>query len=378
MTADELHHPTLHRTWTEVALGAIRHNIELFREWVGPGCVVMPTLKADAYGHGSVPVARAATRAGAERLAVATCLEGQVLREAGIGVPIHILGATLPEEVEAAVRLGLTLSIHEMHIAELAAIAAHRHGRTVPVHCKIDTGMGRLGILPDDAVRLVTAVAALPGLQVEGLFMHFAEAGDAEFSQKQIDEFEQVTARLRAAGLDGLVRHASSTAAVVRYPEANFDMVRPGSGVYGYIAPAEMAGEMPLRQALSWKSSVIQVKEYPAGHTLGYDRTYTTSRPTRVAILPVGYADGYRRENSNRAMVLIRGQRAPVVGRVSMDYTMVDVTELPDIAVGAVATLLGPDRDDRITTEELADWGNTIPHCVTTGISPRVGRVYVD
>ena len=374
MGMKELPHPSLHRSWVEVDCAAIADNVRFFRRYTGR---VMPALKADAYGHGAVEAARAALKGGAERLGVATCLEGQQLREAGVGVPIQILGASLPEEVKTAVRYNLTMSIHELEIARLASIEAVLNNRTVPVQFKIDTGMGRLGILPENAAAAAAEVSGLPGLVFEGVFMHFADASDEEYSRLQIDRFNRACAELENNGITGFMRHAASSSAAVLYPEARFDLVRPGAGIYGYLSPSGLRDETPLRPAMAWRSAIIQVKDYPPGLNLGYNRTFTTRRPTRVAVLPVGYADGYRREFSNRAAVLIRGRRAPVVGMVSMDYTMVDVTEFDGLDKGTVATLLGSDGEDSITPEELAEWCGTIPYCLTVGVGRRVGRQHI-
>ncbi len=376
MSSAKLSHPTLHRSWVEINLQAVADNLRHFRQIVGPHPLLMPAVKADAYGHGAVPIAQAAIAGGANRLAVATAHEGQILREAGIGLPIQILGATLPEEVNLAVHYNLTLSVHELYIAQLAALAAHKENRTVPLHLKIDSGMGRLGILPEDAVAAAAEIASYPGIRLEGVFMHFADPADLPYSRWQIDEFNRATRALEAAGVKNFLRHASSSGAILLHQDAHFDLVRPGCGIYGYLSPGWLAHEQRFTPVMTWKSTVIQIKDYPPGRNLGYSRTYTTRRPTRVAVLPVGYADGFRREFSNRGFVLIRGRRAPVVGMVSMDYTIVDVTEIPDLEVGAVATLLGEDREERITAEEMAEWGQTIPYCLTTGIGSRVGRHY--
>lgn len=373
----ELKHPSLHRSWVEIDLSAIADNVRFFQKQVGPDCLVMPAVKADAYGHGAVRTALAALNGGAARLAVATCLEGQALREAGIGVPIQVLGASLPEEVVTAVKYNLTLSLHELEIARLVAIAAVGEGRTVPVQFKIDTGMGRLGILPEKAAAAAREVFELPSLRFEGVFMHFADAADEAYSRFQVERFNRACATLEQAGIGGFLRHAASSSAALLYPETHFDMIRPGAGIYGYLSPAWLKKDFPLRPAMSWRSAIIQVKDYPPGSSLGYNRTFTTRRPTRVAVLPVGYADGYRREFSNRAEVLIRGRRAPVVGIVSMDYSMADVTEIDEeLTPGTVATLLGEDGGECITPEEMAEWGMTIPYCLTSGVSSRVGRIY--
>ncbi|MCL2001561.1 MAG: alanine racemase [Planctomycetes bacterium] len=377
MGMKEAGHPSLRRIWAEVNLSAIADNVRYFRGIIGPDRLLMPAVKADAYGHGAEPVARAVLAGGADRLAVATCLEGQSLREAGIGISIQVLGALLPEEVRTAIKYDLTLSIHEPETAGFVSREAALAGKVVPVHVKIDTGMGRLGILPENAVKAAREASGLPGLRLEGVFMHFADAGDEAYSRFQLAGFNQACSAIEQAGISGFVRHAANSAASLLYPEARFDMIRPGAGIYGYHSPGRLRKDFTLRPALSLKSAVIQVKSYPAGSSLGYGRTFTTSRPTRIAILPLGYADGYRREFSNRAEVLIRGMRAPVVGMVSMDYAMADVTSIGDIPPGTEATMLGEDGGDRIWPEELAEWGETIPYCLTTGLGKRVDRRYV-
>ncbi|MDR1520825.1 MAG: alanine racemase [Planctomycetota bacterium] len=378
MDMRELPHPSRHRAWVEVDLQAIADNVGVFRRLAGSGRQVMPAVKADAYGHGAVAAARAALAGGADRLAVATCLEGQELREAGIGTPIQLLGALLPEEARAVVRLNLIPSLHELDLARLISIEAVMAGRIVPVQMKIDSGMGRLGVLPEKAATTALEIASLPGLSLEGVFTHFADAADAAYSREQLARFNAASAGIEAAGVTGFLRHAASTTAALLYPESFFDMIRPGAGVYGYASPDGLARDAALRPALAWRSLVIQIKNYPPAANLGYNRTFTTRRPTRVALLPVGYADGYRREFSNRALVIINGKRVPVLGMVSMDYAMADVTDLEDVAPGAVATLLGEDGAERITAEELAAWGGTIPYCLTSGIGPRVARVYME
>ncbi|MDR2392523.1 MAG: alanine racemase, partial [Planctomycetota bacterium] len=305
MGMDDLAHPSLHRSWVEIDLGAVRTNVRRFREAAGSGVIIMPAIKANAYGHGAEAVARAALSGGADRFAVATCLEGMELREAGVGVPIQVLGASFPEEVRPAIRLDLILSVHELSLARLIAVEAARVGKIVPTHLKIDTGMGRLGILPENAASAARELASYPGLFIEGAFMHFADAGDPDYSRVQLKRFRQALGDLADAGKPELIRHAANTTAALLHPESRLDLIRPGAGIYGYADPAGIAQEAGLESVMAWRSSVIQVKEYPSGSHLGYNRTFTTSRPSRVAILPTGYADGYRREFSNQAQIII-------------------------------------------------------------------------
>ena len=368
-------HPSRSRAWVEIDPRAIADNVRFFRRLVGPETLIMPAVKADAYGHGATIAAKAALAGGADRLAVASCLEGQELRESGIEAPIQVLGAVLPEEVRIAVRLNLILSIHDAGFARLISREAAAAGRGVSAHLKIDTGMGRLGILAENLEAAAREAAGLPGLVLEGAFMHFADAADPEYSRLQLKRFGQACAELEAAGLCGLIRHAASTSPAVLYPESRLDLIRPGAGIYGYASPDGLSSRCGFRQAMTWKSAIVQIKDYPAGSSLGYNRAFIAEKPMRVAVLAVGYADGYRRECSNRARVLIRGKRVPVVGMVSMDYAMADVTELGELESGEAATLLGRDGGESISAEELAEWSATIPYCLTSGVGKRVGRL---
>ncbi len=377
MPITELSHPSHHRSWIEVDLDAIAENVRRFQTLVGDGGEVMPCVKADAYGHGAVAVARSAVAAGATRMVVATCLEGEELRAAGITVPVHILGASLPEEVAPALAADLCLSLHDMDLARLVGLEAVKKNKVAAVHLKIDTGMGRLGILPEAAASAARQIAELPGVELAGVFMHFADAGDEAYSRQQLVRFNDARRVLTEAGVKAPRAHAAGSAAAILYPAARFRMIRPGAGIYGYHAPAWLGERFPLRPALSWKCVVVQLKDYPQGSSLGYNRTFTTRRPTRVAVLPVGYGDGYLRGFSNKADVLIRGRRAPVVGMISMDYVLADVTDLPEVQVGSEVTLIGADGGDRVTVEELAAHAGTIPYCITTGLGRRPGRCYV-
>jgi alanine racemase len=373
----DLPHPSHHRSWIEVDLDAIRENVRRFRELAGEEGGVMPAVKADAYGHGAVAVTREALAAGAARVAVATCEEGEELRAAGIDAPVLILGASLPEEVPRAVGHGLGLGIHDLEIARLASLEAMRQGRRAVLHLKVDTGMGRLGILPENAVRAAREIAGLPNVVLEGVYMHFADATDEAYSREQLRRFRSATEALVASGVRPPLLHAANSAGAILYGDARFDLIRPGAGVYGYHNPGWLRGRFPLEPALSWRCAIVQIKDYPPGSHLGYNRTFTTRRPTRVAVLPVGYADGYLRGFSNRADVLVAGRRAPVVGLISMDYAMADVTEIPDIHKGSVVTLLGRDGAEAVTAEELAGHAGTVPYFITTGLGRRPGRLYV-
>ncbi len=376
MPITDLSHPSHHRSWIEVDLSAIEENVRRLRDLVGPDVQLMPSVKADAYGHGAIAVTHALLAAGAGRIGVATCEEGEELRAVGIRAPIQILGTSLPEEVSRAVAAGLTINVHEMELARLVSLEAAKQQRRAVVHLMIDTGMGRLGILPEDAARAAAALQSLPHVTLEGVCMHFAQPDDETYSGEQLSRFGRALEALEQSATRMPLRHAAASAASILYPQARFEMIRPGAAVYGFLNPGRLRDRFPLVPALSWRCAVVQLKEYPAGASLGYNRTFTTERPTRIAVLPLGYADGYLRAWSNRAQVLIRGKRAPVVGMVSMDYTMVDVTDLSEVEVGSEVTLIGEDHGDRIALEELAALGETIPYCITTRLGRRPGRCY--
>lgn len=381
MAAGAVPHPSYARSWLEVDLTAIAENLRAFQGLVGPAVGVIPAVKADAYGHGASTVAATLMAAGAAGVAVATVLEAEDLRRDGFAGPIQLLGAILPEEVPGAVANDIIVSLHDIDGAAALDAEAERQGRTaadpVEIHLKIDTGMGRLGILPPDAVAAAERIAALPRLRLGAVFMHFADAGDDAYSRQQLFRFHDACNQLAEAGIEPPLRHAANSAAAILYPEAHFDRIRPGAGIYGFHSPSWTRDLLELRPALSWRCQVIQLKDYPPGSNLGYNRTFTTRRPTRVAILPVGYGDGYLRALSNRAEVLIGGRRAPVVGMISMDYSMADVTELPGVAVGDVVTLLGHDGGHWVTLEDLALWADTIPYTLTTGLGLRPARRYL-
>lgn len=377
MQTKNLRHPSFHRSWVEVDLSAIAENTRHFAQHLSPGTGMMPEVKADAYGHGAIAVSRVLLDSGCKRLAVATVLEGEELRVAGIMAPIHILGASLPEEIEPALQNDLTLSLHEMGLAEIINAEALRQQRVARVHLKIDTGMGRLGVLPENVIQAAQKIISLPGLMLEGIFMHFADAADQSYSQSQLERFNVAIRNLEEADIHVPIKHAASSIASILYPEAHFDLVRPGAGIYGFHSPGWIGEQFPVKPAMSWHCIVIQVKDYPAGLSLGYNRTFTTRRPTRIAVLPVGYADGYLLDFSNKAQVIINGKRAPIVGMISMDYSMADVTDMPEVAVGTKVTLVGEDQGCRVTLEELAAYANTIPYTITTCLGRRPGRCYV-
>ncbi len=366
-------------TWAEVDLDAYRANVRALQQWVGPKVQVFAVVKANAYGHGLVPVAQAALQAGATRLVVHRLEEGLALRAAGVTAPILLLGYVPLAAAAQVVQHGLIPTV--ITLAFVRALAAHASTQQPhPVHINVDTGMGRYGLLPHEVVDFLRAVRDIPGVEVEGLYTHFATADEADttYLRRQWRVFQDVLAAVQDAGLMPRLRHACNSAATFALPEAHLDAVRPGIATYGLRPSLAWKTPVPLRPVLTWKSRVARVRTLPAGSSIGYGRTYITSRPTTVALVPVGYGDGYVRRLSNRAQVLVRGQRAAVVGRVSMDQIVVDVSHIPGVEMEDEVVLLGRQGQEHIAAEEIATWAETINYEVTTLLLPRVTRVYRD
>lgn len=366
-------------TYIEVDLGAIAHNARTIKAHIGPGVRLLAVVKANAYGHGAVEVAGAALRHGASGLAVARTPEGLALREAGITAPILVMNYTPASELEAALTHNLTLTVNDLETAEALSALAIRLGRAAPVHIKIDTGMGRFGLLPDEVVPFVQRVAGLPGITVEGLYTHFAVAdlADKEYTRHQFAIFQQIRTRLAAGGLRPAMCHVANSAATLDLPEMHLDAVRVGIALYGLRPSGEVEPAVPLRPALALKSHVARVRTLPAGSSISYGRTYITPRAMPVALIPVGYGDGYHRLLSNRGAVLINGRRAPIVGRVCMDQFVVDVSQVGPVALESEAVLIGCQGGACISAEEVATWAETINYEVTTGLLPRIPRIYL-
>ena len=371
-------------TWLEIDFDAIAGNTRLLKERVGPDVRVLVSLKADAYGHGALRVARTALQNGASWLGVATVSEAQPLRAAGIPAPILIFGYIAPWQAREAVQLDLRATVYSLDAAQSLARAAQDLGREVRVHVKVDTGMARLGLRCEDVAGIVAFVERLrelPGLIVEGVFTHFATADSPlesfgrEYALRQLERFERVLAALDARGLRPPIVHAANSAALLTLPQARYDMVRPGIAVYGLAPSPDAPLPAGFRPALAFKTQVAQVKEIPAGEGISYGATHITEHPTRIAVLPVGYADGFRRAPANWGEVLVRGQRAPILGRVCMDQCMVDVTRIPGVRVGDEVALIGRQGDDELSAETIADRLGTINYEVVAALLARVPRV---
>lgn len=374
-----------YRCWAEVDLTALRDNLAWLRRRVGPAVKIMTVVKADAYGHGLKPIAGCLMQSGTDIFGVANLAEARAIRSVGRGWPILMLGACLPEEAESAVRDHVMPTLSSVAEARRFSAAAQHAGRLVDVQVKVDTGMGRLGAQPDEVLELVSAINKLPGLRLHGVFTHFACAeDDAAVTRRQRARFQRVLDALAAAGVAPLLVHASNSAGVLHEPAATYSLVRPGLLVYGIAPPgrrrlpAALQRELQreVRPALSWKCRVAFVKEIAAGTPLSYGHTFTAPHKLRVATVTAGYGDGFPRAASNRAGVLIHGRRCPVLGRVTMDQMIVDVSRVRGVAAGEEVVLLGRQGRDEITATELAGWAGAIPWEILTAITARVPRIY--
>jgi alanine racemase len=365
-------------TTARVELAALTHNYREAERLAG-GRRVLAVVKAQAYGHGAVRVARHLVGLGAHTLGVALVEEGRELREAGITTPILVMGALFPGQAEALVRWDLTPALYTQALADSLVQAARTFGKIVSVHVKVDTGMGRIGIPPEAASSFIAGLARRDGLRVEGIMTHFADADlrDKQFASRQMDRFTALIADLDGRGISAPLRHAANSAAVLDFSRALFTMVRPGLMLYGY-SPLEPGADVPhLRPALSLVTQIAYLKKVPPGTPVSYGRTFVTKRESLIATIPIGYADGYGRALSNRGEALVRGRRVPVAGRVCMDMTMLDVTDVPGVSEEDEVVLIGAQGAERITANDIASVTGTISYEVLCGISSRVPRVYV-
>jgi alanine racemase len=367
-------------TRAEISLEAIAANVRLARGLAGPGAEVMAVVKADAYGHGAVPVSRVALSAGAAWLGVAIPEEAVPLRAAGIGAPILVLGPIRPEQAELVVAHDLHQCVSDPRQAEVLDSLARARGRICALHLKVDTGMGRVGLPPSQVESAAKRLSALGAVRLVGLMTHFADADaeDLAFAREQLRRFGNAAAALDTAGIRVSVRHAANSAALLHFPEARLDLVRPGIMLYGcHPSGYPQALGPALRPALRLCTTISHLTHRARGEGVSYGRTFVAPRDLQVATLPIGYADGWGRLLSNRGQALIRGRRVPIVGRVCMDMTMVDVTDLPEVQVGDEAVLIGRQGTEEITADEVARAQGTISYEVLCRIGPRVPRVYL-
>ena len=366
------------RAWAEVELDAIAQNLRYAQVRVGQSVAILAVVKADAYGHGAVEVAREVEQQGAKALGVAMPAEAIELREAGAKLPILVIGSCLEKEVEAAVEYGVSLSLSPGEILWPIVEAAKKLGRRARVHLLVDTGMSRDGLAPAEAIELAEHVADTPQLQLEGTYTHFAtsELSDKAFCHEQLDRFNHVVAELLARNIDPGVIHSANTSGLFTLPSSHFDMVRQGISLYGLAPSAHVAAQADLVPAMTVKSRVLSIQDIRPGESVGYLREFVAERPTRVATVPMGYADGVRVARSNKGDVLINGRRAPLAGRVMMDCVVADVTSLPGVRVGDEVVIIGKSGRNEITAAEVASLYDSSPYEVLCAIGHRVKRVY--
>ena len=374
----------LKRTWARIDLDAIEHNYHAIRRSLTGGSRLMAVVKADAYGHGAACVARTLQAAGADWFGVSNLQEAIQLREEGITRPILILSYTPPEEAARLAAFGITQAVISREYAERLNEAAAAAGVVLPVHVKLDTGMSRVGFFYHDEVadapviHALTRVCRLPQLLPQGIFTHFASADeeDGGFTEHQFALFTHAIQRLEQAGITFELKHCCNSAATLRFPHMHLDMVRPGIILYGAAPAPWMEALCPLTPAMSLKTVVSLVKEIPADTCVSYGRTFRTHRPTAVATVPIGYADGYPRSLSGTARMLVAGQSVPLVGRVCMDQCLLDVTGVPDIREGMTVTVFGRDGGTCLPVEELAALAGTIHYEIVCLIGKRVPRIF--
>jgi alanine racemase len=364
-------------TFCAIDVNALRWNFQQARTRVGPGVRVLSVVKANAYGHGAWEVAKVLERAGCTAFGVATTEEGAELRRADVQGLILVLAGVYPQQFDEMIEDRLTPALAELEVMRrFNALAAERN-LTLPFHLKVDTGMGRIGLPASEVDAWLPELLELDALEPEGVFSHFsrAESVEGDYTRTQLNLFKKVLQRLKDHKREPKYVHLANSAALITLPEAHFSMVRPGLMIYGVHPSADMTDRISLKPALSWRTRITQLKRVPQGSSISYGQTFVTRRESLIATLPVGYADGYHRLFSNRAHVLVRGQRAPVAGAVCMDLTMADVTDIPSVQPGDEVVLLGVQDNASISATEMASWANTISYEIFTSIGARVPRL---
>jgi len=367
-----------YRSWVEVDLDNFIGNLKEIKRLIGPQVDFMQAVKADAYGHGAIEISNIALKNEAKMLGVANADEGVQLRISGIEAPIVILGPSTAVEIEQIIKYKLTPSVSDADFAKFLQKASEKSGHKLPVHIEVDTGMGRGGTMHSEALKLILEISKLPNITLEGIFSHFA-ASEAIIpsNEKQWRLFSDLLADLQRLGINIPIRHMGNSGAILNYPEFGLDMVRPGLMTYGIHPSAETENKALLSPVMSFKTSIVLLKDFPEGYGIGYGSTYITRKKTRIATIPVGYGDGYAFILSNQGEALIRGKRAPIVGRISMDMCTIDVTLVPDCAVGDEVVLLGKQGKEYISANEIAQKAKTISYEVLCALGKRAPRIFL-
>lgn len=367
------------RCYAEIDLDAVAQNIDAVRKKVGKDVGILTVIKADGYGHGAIPIADR-LKDKVQYFAVATLEEAVELREGGVSLPVLILGYTSPKQYEDIVRYDITQTIYSLDTAVKLGEEALRQNKRAKVHIALDTGMTRIGfVMNEDSLLEIVQIGKLPGIYLEGAFSHFscADMTDKSYSRKQMARYDAFMEELEKRNVRIPVKHLCNSAGIIEFDSHRFNMVRSGIMTYGLYPSNEVrTDEVVLKPALSWKTHVVNLRTVEAGHGVSYGATYVTDRPTRIATLSVGYADGYPRAVSNKGRVILHGQYAPIIGRVCMDQMMVDVTHIDDVRMEDVAILVGTDGDCHISVEEVAELAGSFNYEFVCGISRRVKRIY--
>ncbi len=367
-----------YRSWVEVDLDNFIGNLKEIKRLIGPKVDFMPAVKADAYGHGAIEISRAALKNGARMLGVANADEGVQLRISGIEAPIVILGPSTAAEIEQIIKYNLTPSVSDAAFAKKLNNALAKSGHKLPVHIEVDTGMGRGGTMHGEAMKLILEISKLPNITLEGIFSHFASSETIiSHNDKQWRFFTDLLAEIKRSGIDIPIRHIDNSGAILNYPGFKLNMVRPGIMTYGIYPSPDNQSKARLDPVMSFKTSIVLLKDFPPGYGIGYNSAYVTSKQTRIATIPVGYGDGYAFILSNQGEALIHGHRAPVVGRISMDMCTIDITHIPDCRVGDEVVLLGRQGKEYISANEIADKARTISYEVLCALGKRAPRVFL-
>ncbi|NMA65501.1 MAG: alanine racemase [Clostridiaceae bacterium] len=371
----------LTRAWAEINLDSIAHNVREIRRLVGKRTEIMAVVKADAYGHGVLETVNTIIENGATRLAVSMLDEAIQLRKIGIEVPILVLSHTNPQRADELVKYNITQTVYSNEMARMLSEAAVKNKSEIHVHIKVDTGMSRVGFLPGySAVKEVVSIQKMPGIVIEGIFTHFATADekDITYSQHQMEMFEIIINELNRIGILIPIRHVSNSASIIQFPQYSLELVRPGIILYGIYPSKDVdRSTINLKPAMTLKAKVSMVKWIEKDISVSYGRKFISKRPTKVATIPIGYADGYSRLLTGKSHVLINGQFAPVIGSICMDQCMVDITDIEgDVTIGDEVVLIGRQGNNEITAEEIADLLGTIPYEIVCIIGKRIPRVY--
>ncbi|MFY9177596.1 MAG: alanine racemase [Caldicoprobacterales bacterium] len=368
-------------TRVEIDLAKLNKNIHRIKSRLNPDTALMAVVKANAYGHGIVKIAKQALKSGATSLGVAIPEEGVQLREAGVNCDILILGGIDVDQIDLAIDYNLSICLFSVDMARLINQIAEKKQKKVKIHVKIDSGMGRIGVRDiNEAANLCFDIKNMKYLNLEGIFTHFASADEYDngYSFKQLEKFNKILAEIQKTGINPKWIHAANTASIINYPQSHFNLVRAGIGLYGYEPKYCATKALGLEPILSWYTKIIYLKEIGFGCSVSYGRTYIAQEPRKVATLPVGYGDGYSRLLSNKGWVIIRGKKAPIIGNICMDQMLVDVSDIPGVQIGDRVILIGQQGNEYIFADDIANIYGTISYEVLTNINNRVPRIYVE